>query len=158
MATASRGLSPEQRLLRLVTVDPSTDCWIFGGSLHRSGYGKFWLLPKGHMSAHRAAYTLFKGPIPPGMTVDHLCFQPRCVNPAHLRLLTLSANAGRLRKALSDTCPRGHAFTPENTLTQVNRTGQGRQSAYRLCRTCREASYERKKQRRRAARRVVTSA
>lgn len=44
--------------------------------------------------AHRTAYELAKGPIPDGLTVDHLCFNPICCNPAHLRLLTRAENAG----------------------------------------------------------------
>lgn len=45
--------------------------------------------------AYRVAYALCNGPIPKGMTVDHICFNPMCCNPAHLQLLTLSENAAR---------------------------------------------------------------
>lgn len=45
--------------------------------------------------AHRVTYMMSKGPIPKGMTVDHICFNPNCCNPAHLQLLTLSENAAR---------------------------------------------------------------
>ncbi len=42
--------------------------------------------------AHRVAWTLTFGPIPHAMTVDHICHNTLCCNPAHLRLLTLGEN------------------------------------------------------------------
>lgn len=45
--------------------------------------------------AYRVAYILGNGPIPEGMTVDHICFNPLCCNPAHLQILTRGANAAR---------------------------------------------------------------
>ncbi|ASZ74121.1 HNH endonuclease [Mycobacterium phage Squint] len=42
--------------------------------------------------AHRIAYELAYGPIPEGMTVDHLCHTRLCVNPDHLRVITPAQN------------------------------------------------------------------
>lgn len=47
--------------------------------------------------AHRVAYESLHGVIPAGMTVDHACFNTRCVNPDHLRLMSLAENSGRRR-------------------------------------------------------------
>jgi len=45
--------------------------------------------------AYRVAYRLTFGDIPKGMTVDHICFNPMCCNPAHLQLLTRAENSAR---------------------------------------------------------------
>ena len=45
--------------------------------------------------AHRVAYTMFKGKIPEGMVVDHLCGKKSCVNPLHLEAVTTEVNIQR---------------------------------------------------------------
>ena len=54
-------------------------------------------------TAHRMSYIAFKGTIPEGMVVRHMCNVPLCVNPEHLRIGTTQENiddkmrAGRWR-------------------------------------------------------------
>lgn len=78
------------------------------------GYGRAAMrsYAKGPVSAHRLSYHLHVGPIPEGMTVDHLCFNPPCVNPEHLRLLTPSENSANQRLARRTHCGRGHEYVP----------------------------------------------
>lgn len=58
------------------------------------------------LHAYRFAYELIKGKIPHGLTIDHLCNNPNCVNPDHLEAVTMEENRARVpRKKL---CPRGH--------------------------------------------------
>lgn len=72
-------------------LDPSSGCWLWTASKDSDGYGQFW--QKGHLpKAHRAAWRLYRGPIPEGAQIDHLCRVRHCVNPDHLRLVTLVQN------------------------------------------------------------------
>lgn len=78
------------------TIDPVTDCWSWDKP-NKAGYGVYQ-----EITAHRWAWLVFEGPIPEGMTLDHLCCNPRCVNTAHLEIVTNEENAGRaLRRRMA---------------------------------------------------------
>jgi hypothetical protein len=124
----------------LMNVRKTRGCWRWIGRIDKStGYGRL-----GRNSwAHRESYKLFVGPIPDGMTVEHVCHtrskcdggptcrHRACVNPAHLALLTPDQNkrAGANRKT---HCPAGHRYTKRNTY--FHSSGHGRR--VRKCRTC----------------------
>jgi HNH endonuclease len=62
-------------------------CWPWTGSRHPSGYGRLRAGPpsaRRQEIAHRVAYRLGRGPIPPGRNVRHRCGNPACCNPRHL--------------------------------------------------------------------------
>lgn len=96
-------------------VDPDTGCWPWL-AYKLDGYGRFHVsVSEGTDYAHRVVYELFKGEIPEGMTVDHLCRNRSCVNPDHLDAVTFAVNSERAwteaRKAKtsgSAKCPNGH--------------------------------------------------
>lgn len=114
--------------------EPNSGCWLWIGA--RSGdYGQIGT----HVSvewAHRVSVSALVGPIPKGLQVDHLCRNGRCVNPAHLEVVTDAVN--KLRgfspaaiHARATHCARGHEFTEENTWKRPH--GEG---FHRCCRTC----------------------
>lgn len=128
-------------------VDERTGCWVWLLYRDPRGYGRLTFRNKQGTMAHRWAWERVNGPIPEGMTVDHLCFNPGCVNPDHLRLLTHSENTRNQRQALKTHCVNGHEFTPENTYLKP-----GARNGSRTCRTCqREAVRKYQERTRRAA-------
>lgn len=109
--------NPVERFMSYV--DKSGACWLWTGGRERRGYGFFWYGQR-LWSAHRFSYMIHNGEIPSGLTIDHVCRNPQCVNPAHLEAVTQKVNNLR---GMSDSaansrkthCKRGHAFTDENT-------------------------------------------
>jgi hypothetical protein len=109
--TYSRPFPKPDRFWRLVTKTPT--CWRWDGALNGYGYGVVSRYPNGvkrRYMAHRVAYELIVGPIPTGLTIDHLCRNKRCVNPAHLEPVTDRVNI--LRALVQNLhCPKGHRYT-----------------------------------------------
>lgn len=104
----------------------SEGCWLWTGARNSRGYGQ-WAVGGRSRSVHRIAYEALVGPIPDGLTIDHLCRVKTCCNPEHLEAVTGAENSRR-HAATITSCPRGHEYTPENTY----RNGAG----HRYCREC----------------------
>lgn len=67
------------------------NCWLWSGATNRDGYGRRGT-GYGDNLAHRHAWKLTNGPIPPGLCVLHKCDNPLCCNPSHLFLGTHQDN------------------------------------------------------------------
>jgi hypothetical protein len=73
-----------------------TKCWIWQRYTRKYGYGYTWdPVRKIKISAYRLYYERAKGPIPEGLTLDHLCRIPSCINPDHLEPVTSEENSRR---------------------------------------------------------------
>lgn len=78
-------------------IDPDTGCWIWLKTLNRKGYGTGAFPDQGTQYAHRAYWIAANGPVPEGrhVVIDHLCRNPRCVNPKHLEAVEQATNMHR---------------------------------------------------------------
>lgn len=98
-------------------VEKTETCWLWRGSLTGSGYGKYGINGE-TILAHRYSYEFFKGEIPEGEELDHLCRVRRCVNPEHLEAVSRRENIRRGLTAadnfMKTHCPKGHPLTLGN--------------------------------------------
>lgn len=132
-----------------IVVDCSSDCWVWIGSRHPRGYGQFANdYRKGF--AHRVAYETWRGLVPKGMELDHLCRVKACANPWHVEAVTHRVNVLRgegqaAKNAVKTHCKHGHLLDEKNTYVFT-----GRGYVERLCRACgqkHKAAYSAKRRR-----------
>lgn len=131
------------------TAVAANGCWVWQATVSEHGYAVV-----NHAYVHRASHELFKGNIPDGMQIDHLCRNRRCVNPDHLEAVTQRTNLlrGESRPAANHRkthCVRGHELSGDNIVRLASRPTE------RPCKVC---WYERNRLYKRAARSAAKAA
>lgn len=132
MSWDSHMTTDSARFWARVAVVPN-GCWRWTGSVNGS-YGTFYFHGR-TAYAHRVSYEMFVGPIPEGLTIDHLCRYPLCVNPSHLEPVPMRENTLRgegvtARNAKKTHCSNGHRLSGDN-VAMLTGARKGRE-----CRTC----------------------
>jgi HNH endonuclease len=99
----------KERIFSNFTEDHDTGCWLWRGAKDHNGYGVIGMrVPGAGRYAHRIAYQLAWGPIPPRLCVLHRCDTPQCINPLHLFLGTQAHNMQDMqRKGRGKICKAG---------------------------------------------------
>jgi hypothetical protein len=100
----------------MVTVKVVGNCILWHGATNDQGYGQMRVRPPGwkrgdgpapRVYVHRHAWEQVHGPIPAGMTIDHLCLVKLCMNPDHMEVVTRAEN-GRRGSPQQQFCHLGH--------------------------------------------------
>lgn len=132
---------PAERFWEKVDKGEASQCWPWRAYLYANGYAMFTPIHGGpKVMAHRYAYEALVQPIPDEMTIDHLCRNRACCNPAHMEVVTRGENSTRggglqvanqrRTEAAELACKNGHPRTPEHATREAS-SGSWR------CRTCR---------------------
>lgn len=100
-------------------VTKTATCWLWTSTVSYRGYGLFWYLDGG-ASAHRIAWSLAAGELPPpGSVVGHICDTPLCVRNDEPGVYEVNGT----------TLPRfGHLFLGDPGANNADRDAKGRQA------------------------------
>jgi hypothetical protein len=96
-------------------IDLDTGCWNWMLMLDVNDYGRCSPAVAGEPLAHRTAYVAWKGEIPAGLQVRHLCHNRKCCNPEHLAAGTQQEN---IEDSLRDDRKMGSPYGRNGTLSK----------------------------------------
>ncbi len=130
-------MSPKSIQRFISKIQKSDGCWEWLGYKKKLGYGQFYTDNRRY-EAHRLSYEFFnQTTIPKGMVIDHLCRNPKCVNPKHLEPVTPGENTLRgespaAKFARRSHCMQGHPLSGSNVWLRINKSGK----PWRKCKAC----------------------
>lgn len=143
-------LDDKQKAHLKIKIDDN-GCWVWQAGLSSQGYGVYK-----KQGAHRVIYKMYKGDIPEGLTLDHLCRVRNCVNPDHLEPVTQAENNRRgdhsnCGEHLAEVqrkkthCPQGHEYNENNTRYDYTSTRGVRARRCKQCDIDKAKRYKEKK-------------
>lgn len=130
---------PEERWTTIMATlrHAESGCVESDGPKTNQGYNRVSILGK-NLLLHRLIYTAAKGDIPKGLELHHVCENPGCVNPDHLRPVTHRENvlfgaSPAAKQARQTHCINGHPLSGDNLIVD----GDG----HRHCKACGRVRY-----------------
>lgn len=99
-------------------VAKSDGCWLWTAARTR-GYGQACIGDGRVDMAHKVAYVLRKGDIPPRMTIGQTCGNRACVRPAHLRMRTFAERQWANSKLGLEGAQHTRAIAPVATYSEL---------------------------------------
>ena len=128
-----------ERFENLIEYIPGFTCWAWMGRCDKGGYGRITKTNNEHgYIAHRLSYELYRGGIPDGYDIHHLCKNKWCVNPNHLEPISkrehmILDNPIIALNANKSHCINGHEFNYQNTIIRTFDKGR---HPHRRCNVC----------------------
>lgn len=133
--------TPFSRFEKMYFPEPNSGCWLWMHSYEPFGYGRFSINGV-QIKAHRFAYMHYRGEIPKGLVLDHICRVPECCNPWHLEAVTQHENMLRSATSRKTHCRNGHELTGDNLLIVPRKDKHGKSFTHRRCAMCRRVTMQ----------------
>lgn len=117
-------------------------CWEWTAADDGQGYGFFYVgVSNGQRvirRAHQVAWEATVGPLTPGLVIDHLCRNRRCVNVLHLEEVSNAENIRRSPIMRPGARERSYDYEfCKKGIHRMSETAMPTASGARLCRPCR---------------------
>jgi hypothetical protein len=117
--------------MNLLKIVCENGCWITSTKItNPMEYDRIWSNGRCYR-VHKLSYEIYKGKIPNGCEIDHLCRNRKCFNPDHLEAVTHKVNILRgeglaAKKARQTHCIHGHELSGDNLYAYLYKGRVGR--------------------------------